>query len=206
MSTPAEDRCDGCRALEKRVEELERILKGIGAVFTGGTTDSCATDREMDQTWGDPTVALIPRDWTIGGVTKGQKFSTCPPEFLDVYADTMNYFAQKNDAANAVTTQGKPKSFFDRKNEKFARGWARRLRSGWKPSESAANGFSNGHNPLASGTNPFATSANPLSPTPRAEPTDSGTDDDSFAFGANVKPANANLPNDDDDPPLNVET
>jgi len=75
--------------------------------------------------------------------------SDCPPAFLDMLADSMEYFAAKKDAAGEKDDRGRPKSFFDRKTASRARGWARRMRAGWtKPVEeetSAAGDFGDGN-------------------------------------------------------------
>jgi hypothetical protein len=47
-------------------------------------------------------------------------------------ADTLDYFARKNEASNALTTSGKPKAVYDRKGAARARGWAARMRGGWQ--------------------------------------------------------------------------
>lgn len=209
--------------LEAKVAELEKIIAGLRAVFTGGSTDDAASDRELDAQWGDPEVKLIPRDWTAGGVVKGQKFSRCPADFLELYAESMDYFAQKNDASNAKDAKGRPKSFYDRKNARYARGWARRLRSGWEPPAKPAPSFG-GPTTFGGGAAPFAgaDSSDPFAMPPRIDwrrrapdpaglassaaedgMEDIGTD---FPFGANAAPAaRVELDDDeDDDLPINA--
>jgi hypothetical protein len=89
-----------------------------------------ADERDLDSQWGNEEVRVNPRDWT-GASMKGRRMSECTPQFLDMLADTLDYFARKNAASNALTTSGKPKADFDRKAAARARGWARRLRNGW---------------------------------------------------------------------------
>lgn len=116
------------------------ILRQILAALQGGARPSIpqppesvaiADDRDLDSQWGDEEVRVTPRDWT-GEPMKGRRMSECPPAFLDLLADTLDYFARKNAAANAVTSSGKPKADFDLKAAARARGWARRLRNGWQ--------------------------------------------------------------------------
>ncbi len=126
--------------LEERVAALEAIVARMGAVFSPEKT--VATERELDSTYGDPQVSFVPREWNKGGVAKGQKFSACPAEFLDLYAEVMDEFAVNNDAKGARDNKNRPKSYFDKKNARFARGWAKRLRSGWTPPSPV--GFANG--------------------------------------------------------------
>jgi hypothetical protein len=52
---------------------------------------------------------------------------------LDMLADTYDYFAAKDEASGALTSTGKPKAPYGRQSAKRARGWAARLRAGWKP-------------------------------------------------------------------------
>lgn len=90
-----------------------------------------ADDKDLDSQYGDETIRFEPRDWS-GVAVKGSRMSECPPEFLDMLADTYDYFARKNAESNAMTTGGKPKAEYDRRSAARARGWAARLRSGWQ--------------------------------------------------------------------------
>lgn len=213
---------DRIAKLEARVEQLEAVIRALGAVFGsgGGGGAEAATDRELDHPqYGDPVVKMVPRDWP-DKTLKGRKYSTCPPDFLDELASTFDYFAKKNEAAGELTDRGKPKADFDRRSARLCRGWARRLRSGWTPPPAPAvpsfgggGGFGNSSSPAFSsgggsfggghrgflGTPPAAVPlpATPTSPEPHHDP-------DSFDFGANVA-ANPTTPPedfDDDDPPL----
>jgi hypothetical protein len=116
---------------------LRSILSAVqsGAIAPSSSTPALASagiadDRDLDSQWGNEEVRVNPRDWS-GPSMKGQRMSECPPDFLDMLADTLDYFARKNAASNALTTSGKPKADFDRKAAARARGWARRLRNGW---------------------------------------------------------------------------
>ncbi len=206
-----------CEEQAQRIAELERIVRAIGAVFGGSAaaaSSGVATDRELDCQYGDAQVKIIPRDWTAGGVVKGQKMSLCPPDFLDVFAETMDFFAERNDANGEKDAKGRPKSHWDRQNAKLARGWARRIRGGWQP-PAQPKGF--GHQSAEPGANPFAgapvdwRSSRVITPPKAAPPpppsAPSAEDDDtSFDFGANVVPnpaaAAVLLDDDEDDLPL----
>ncbi len=89
-----------------------------------------ATDADLDSQYCDEPVKFKPRDWS-GDFTKGQRMSECAPGFLDLLASSFDYFAEKN--AGQMTDGGKPKSFYDQRSARRARGWAARLRGGWKP-------------------------------------------------------------------------
>jgi hypothetical protein len=103
-----------------------RVPDLSGPVASVGIAD----ERDLDSQWGNEEVRVNPRDWG-GESMKGRRMSECTPQFLDMLADTLDYFARKNAASGALTTSGKPKADFDRKAAARARGWARRLRNGW---------------------------------------------------------------------------
>jgi len=105
--------------------KLDEILKLLRSMAPA----QIASDKDMDGRYGDPEVRFDPRDWT-GNPCKGRKFSQCPAAFLEMLAETLDYFAAKNDEEKAVTANGKPKSFFDRADAARARGWAKRIRDG----------------------------------------------------------------------------
>jgi hypothetical protein len=123
------------------------LLRQILSALQGGARSSTpalasvhvADDTDLDGRFGNEEVRVNPRDWH-GESMKGQRMSECPPEFLDMLADTLDYFAKKNAASNAMTTGGKPKADFDRKAAARARGWARRLRNGWSDASEPSQG------------------------------------------------------------------
>lgn len=90
-----------------------------------------ADDRDLDSQYGDPELRFTPRDWA-GPDYKHRHYSECPPELLDMVADSLEYFARRSDETNAKTNSGKPKSEYERKDAARARGWAKRLRDGWQ--------------------------------------------------------------------------
>jgi len=87
-----------------------------------------AADVDLDDPYADEVVKVKPRDWT-GEDFKGQRLSTCPPAFLEALAGVYDFFAKKNDDAGALDTQGRPKSFYDRRTAARARAWATRARA-----------------------------------------------------------------------------
>jgi hypothetical protein len=198
--------------LTARVTKLENLLGSVARAFGGSSDDAAiATDRMMDHEKGDPLVKLTPRDWK-GVSMKNKHFSECPPDFLDVLAESFDFFAKKNDERGEKTPQGKPKGDFDRWGAKLARGWAKRLRDGWQPKakpepKTAANPFANRNGapppaqpppptaPLGGPVqNPFAkgAAAPPLGAKQKLpEPPDVGI---SFNFGANAKTSDSGVP------------
>jgi hypothetical protein len=126
--------------LEDRLDRIERKLDALLAVMkptvTGGRPTNTAVpsngngpefDVDIDGPRGDPEVRFVPKRWT-GTDYKGQKFSACEPEFLDMLAEAYEWFAQRDDEANAVDRNGTPKSRWSRLDAARARAWAARLR------------------------------------------------------------------------------
>ena len=110
---------------------------GAGASGGGG---GVASDRELDGEYGDPEIRRDPPRWT-GEPFAGRRYSETSPEYLDCVADFNDWRADKDDESGAKDNKGRPKSAWARKDARLARGWAARLRSGWRPK---ANGFGGG--------------------------------------------------------------
>jgi len=87
-----------------------------------------ASDEDLDGKYGDPEVKFDPRDWP-GPSCKGLRMSECPADFLDMIAETFDYFAQKAEETGEEYN-GKPVAPYKRKDAARARGWAARIRSG----------------------------------------------------------------------------
>lgn len=113
-------------ALLRRIAVAVETLAGAASAGSGGEV---APDRDLDSQYGNPEVKFMPRDWT-GRSYKGRKMSDCPPELLDMVAETFDYFARKAEEAGEVTSSGKPVAPYKRKDAARARGWAKRIRSG----------------------------------------------------------------------------
>lgn len=136
--------------IEDRLDRIERKLDALMAALRtqGGARGAPAQaaqagggeaiDADIDGPRGDPEVRFVPKRWS-GADYKGQKFSACEPEFLDMLAETYEWFAQKDDEANAVDKNGSPKSKWSRLDAARARAWAARLRgdSGGAPAPRA---------------------------------------------------------------------
>jgi len=90
-----------------------------------------ASDFDLDGKFGDPEVrAKSPRDWT-GPTMAGKHFSECPPEYLDLVAERLEYFAGQNDLD--PSQEMKDKARWNRLDASRARGWAARIRAGYTP-------------------------------------------------------------------------
>ena len=123
------------RSIDASLKELVAISKARRApAQTAARGPEVASDKDLDDPkWGNPVVKFVPRDWS-GEDFKGSRFSETSAEFLEVLAETFDYFAQKAEEKNELYN-GKPVAPYKRKDAARARGWAQRLRSGWKPAE-----------------------------------------------------------------------
>jgi hypothetical protein len=107
---------------------LKQLVAASVQHVAGGA--GAASEADLSDPRADETVKLNPRDWT-GDSFKGHSMSMCPPAFLEELAKAHDYFAKKNEGK--LTDKGKPKSDFERRSAGRARGWAARLRAGWRP-------------------------------------------------------------------------
>lgn len=118
---------DQLRSIDATLKELLLLSKSKRAAVAAAVppTSPIATDAELDSEYGDEPVKFKPKAWT-GDFTKGQRMSECSPEFLDQLAAAHDYFATKN--AADPTRAG-----YEVRSARRARGFAARLRAGWKP-------------------------------------------------------------------------
>lgn len=141
----------GVEAIEK-LNSIDNSLKQLVQLFGAFVKQQQATqpppmadDRDLDSQYGDETIRVNrPRDWT-GPDFKGRRMSECPAAYLELVAQSYDYFAKKNEAAGATTDRGKPKHIYDQRSAMRARGWAARVRSGRVLPQAAVNG----HEPAA---------------------------------------------------------
>ncbi len=88
-------------------------------------------DVDLDGQYGDPLIrAKDPRDWQ-GESQIGKHMSECPALYLELLANRLDYFADKEEAANEMANNGKPKATYTRLDAARARGWAARIKSGY---------------------------------------------------------------------------
>ena len=125
---------DEAMRLLREIHAMLTLLTRGGVVVSGATAHafpSIAPDADLDGQWGDPIVkAKSPRDWS-GDQMTGRKFSECPPEYLDLLAARFDFF-------NTKETDEKKRGY-NMRDAARARGWAARLRAGWKPPASASD-------------------------------------------------------------------
>lgn len=123
---------------------LKSIDANIKKLVTKEQGAAVASDKDLDGKYGDPVVKFDPRDWT-GESCKGLPMSQCPAPFLDLLAETFDYFAGVAEEKNEQTDKGKPTAQYKRADAARARGWAKRIREG-KVSQTSRDdaGFSKG--------------------------------------------------------------
>lgn len=121
------------------LESIDASLKALLRLHRESQPKQVASDADLEGPYGDPEIkAKDPKDW-CGPSMKGRYFSQCPPEYLDLLASRLDYFAEQAEANNEVSPNtGKPIAPYRRRDAARARGWSRRLRNGWHPSEPAA--------------------------------------------------------------------
>ena len=126
MST---DAIDLLKSIDASLKTLVRRLPPAPAQGGGGSC-AVASDADLDGKYGDPEVkAKDPRDW-LGPTMKGRRFSECPPDYLDMVASRLDYFAERADEDGKTATNGKPVGHYNRLDAARARGWAKRIRDG----------------------------------------------------------------------------
>ena len=130
------------------LRSIDASLKQLVKQSAGAASKPIASNRDLDGKYGDPVVKFMPRDWT-GPSFKGRTMSECPPELLDLLAETFDYFAVQAEAKDERTDRGKPVAEFKRADAARARGWAHRMRTGRHhapqtsgPADAADAGFS----------------------------------------------------------------
>lgn len=121
-------------------DEGMRLLRECHAMLTklvGAQPGSqVASDQDLDGRYGDGEIKKDPPRWK-GDSHVGRRMSECDPAFLDVFADFKAWAADR-DEEKAATLDGdeaekkRKYAHFGRLDASRARGWAARLRSGWK--------------------------------------------------------------------------
>lgn len=118
-------------------EKIDRILALVEGMSNGGTATAKSTagevadDFDLDGKYGDEDIRKDPskKYWT-GDSFVGRKMSECTAEFLDAFAKYKDACAYMNEKSGDVE---KAKYIgYDRKSARRARGWAKRLRDGFK--------------------------------------------------------------------------
>lgn len=145
MAPTSEDVYKVLQSIDSRLQALNQhfgagIVHGAAQTPQGqGSVPAVASDRDLDSQYGNPEVkAKDPRDWT-GDTMKGKRFSECPPEYLDLVASRLDYFASQTEGSQDHEEQKKRR--YNLIDASRARGWAARKRAGWTPPPEEPSAF-----------------------------------------------------------------
>jgi hypothetical protein len=127
-----QDVLDILRSIDASLQHLVALAEARAQRLTGAAGPTVSDDADLSSKYGDEKIKFLPRDWS-GEDFKGQPMSLCSAPFLLQYAAALDYFAAKNDRDGAKADNGTPKSVYDLRSARRARGWAKRLANGWKP-------------------------------------------------------------------------
>lgn len=132
---PGIDNPEWCAAMDKRLDDLMAAFKRLEAKLSQSTSSGgAAPDVDLDGPHGDPVVRKDPKRWDISmGSYVGCHFSECPTEYLEAVASFKDWQAGMDERKG--TDDDKRKAKFNRLDAARARGWAQRLRSGYKAPE-----------------------------------------------------------------------
>lgn len=111
------------------LRSIDASLKELVRQKRAAAPKPVASDRDLDGKYGNPVLKFNPRDWT-GAPCKDRRFSDCPPDLLDMVAETFDYFAGQAEAKDERASNGKPAADYKRADAARARGWAKRIRDG----------------------------------------------------------------------------
>jgi len=126
-TTPRNEAVELLRAILLVLESQDRRLTAIERALVG---PDVAPARELDSQYGNPVIKKDPKGWR-GPSFQGKRLSQATPEYLDVLAELKDWIAEQEDKKG--TPEGDKYAAFSRKDAARARGWAKRLRDGWKP-------------------------------------------------------------------------
>jgi hypothetical protein len=126
MSTTA-NLAERLRDLEIKIEGLAQEVHQFVLLFEARLSGPLAPPHD----WESEKIRCNPRDWQ-GPSFKGAELRDAPPEFLDLYAETMSYFAEQERQKNELY-KGKPVWTRTDRSARRARRWALRKRLGWQP-------------------------------------------------------------------------
>lgn len=120
---------DLLRSIDNSLKALASAVQPLVMQMRAAQPKPVASDRDLDGRFGDPELKFNPRDWS-GASFKGRRFSECPPDLLDLVAETFEFFARQAEAKDERANNGKPVADYKRADAARARGWAKRIREG----------------------------------------------------------------------------
>jgi hypothetical protein len=118
--------------LDRIEAKLDVLSKAKAASPASKTEGDIASDADLDGKYGNEEIRRDPSSkYWDGASYAGQRMSECPADYLDAYAkykDACAYMNQKEGKEEKAKYVG-----YDRKSAARARGWAQRIRGGYKP-------------------------------------------------------------------------
>lgn len=109
-------------------EKIDRLMAHLGATRSAGTTGNdvarVVSPQDIAGDRGDPKIRMVPKKWT-GENYKGSRASQCHPDFLEMYADQLDWFAD-----NPKEGEDPKKAKWDRLDAARCRRWAIEIREG----------------------------------------------------------------------------
>jgi hypothetical protein len=124
---------------------LERIAVGIERLVaiaerrqSAKANGAAVSDADLSGPHGDPKIRMRVRDWS-GPDMKGKHASECPADFLDMYADLLDWSAGRD--AESADPEKRKYAPLSRKDAARCRAWGARIREGkYQPSAGATGG------------------------------------------------------------------
>lgn len=110
------------RRIEQKLDEVLKVVR-VMPTQTVEYKQLVSTDEDLDGKYGNPKIKFMAKNWKGADVT-GWSFSDCPPEYLDMHANMLDYFAKK-DSADPIKAKD---AIWRAKDAARARGWAERTR------------------------------------------------------------------------------
>ena len=116
--------------LRSQLAAVHRDVSRLMTIMLARAEGAIAGRADLDS-GGDLVVAFDAKSWK-GESCKGKRMSECPSDFLDHLARAFQAMGDKDRAANTLY-KGKPSAPYQYRKAALCRGWALRLRLGWKP-------------------------------------------------------------------------
>lgn len=111
------------RALHEKVDRLMARVEASGTARGGSGGGNVASVRDIQGDRGDPRIGKKPKKWD-GEFYEGRRASECPPDFLDEYANLLDWKADN-------PREGKEQyAKYDRLDAARCRRWAIEIREG----------------------------------------------------------------------------
>lgn len=131
MSGATEESLALLRRIAAGIDKLVQLMQQPASGQSAGGPE-VASEQDLDGQWGNPELKKDPPRW------RGKPYAPCRmsdthPEYLDEVASFLDWQAGKDDESGKTANNGKPSSSYKRRDAARARGWAKRLRAGWKP-------------------------------------------------------------------------